>query len=151
METANSKDAIIKRMVELYSDGKDPDEVSETINKERKNTMFNRKSKWIKEAQKFAIMQIIVPSKEYFMKESLIQYEEIKEESKQIDERDKGLTIQLKALKDRNELLGLTKVGGVIEVNFTSDISDNEFLSAQNKIIDVTPQKDILDEKPEME
>lgn len=141
MEIANSKEAIIKRMVELYSDGKSAEEVADIVNRERKNTMFTSKSIWVKEAKKYAIMQIIIPEKEYFLKESLEQYEEIKDESKLIEERDKGLNIQLKALKDRNELLGLTNGQTLVQINFDSkNMSDDDFLASQNK-----PKKDILD------
>jgi hypothetical protein len=136
----------IKRAVELFNEGKRDSEVKRELEEEL-GIKIRKNSKILSEAKKHFIMALEIPTKEYYMKESLMEYDEIKERADDVRDLKEGLKIKLGALRDRNELIGLAKAGVNIEINFNSkNLSDAEFLDAMNvevkpEIIDIPLEK----------
>ena len=136
----------VKKAVELFNEGKKDNQVREELEKEL-GIKIRKNSKIISEAKKHFVMSLEIPTKEYYMKESLMEYDNIKDRADDVQDLKEGLKIKLASLRDRNELIGLAKAGVNIEINFNSkNLSDEDFLNAMNaeikpEVIDIQLEK----------
>ena len=139
--TTDVKDKVTKFAVAKFVEGLTKKEVTEAVNEEF-NTEIKYTSPIISRARQLSVDNYKVPEREHFFKDSIKQYEEITDEIASIRDREKALKLQLSALRDRNELLGLSKAAVNIEINFDSkNYKDEDYLKDRNVVIDVTPEK----------
>ncbi len=92
------------------------------------------------------VNQYPIKKSQYYLKESLLNYDRILDSAQEIEsitkqeaEFKEALSAQknqLQIIKDRNSLLGLDRQGVNIELNFSSNVPEDEFIKNQSKIID---------------
>ncbi len=92
------------------------------------------------------VNQYPVKKSEYYLKDSLMNYDrildsaqEIENITKQESEFKEALSAQknqLQIIKDRNSLLGLDRQTVNVELNFTTNVDNDSFIESQSKIID---------------
>lgn len=133
--------------IAFFTEGKTDREVARLV-ADKHGLELTSKSPVIREAKKMYIMQMEVPTKEYYLRESLADYDQIKEDANDVADLKEGLKLKVAVLRDRNELIGLSKAGVNIEVNFNSkNLSDSDFITNQN-VVDVVAVEEVKFEKP---
>lgn len=143
----------LKDAISLFNDGKTDREVAREISSKYETELTSR-SQIIKEAKKAYVLNMEIPTKEHYLKESLDDYEKIKEDANDVADLKEGLKLKVAVLRDRNELLGLAKAGVNIEINFNSkNLTDDQFLDNMNTV-DIVPVEVVkfeLAKEPEVE
>ncbi len=87
-----------------------------------------------------------IKKSQYYLKESLMNYERILDSAQEIENITKqeaeykealgAQKNQLQVIKDRNSLLGLDRQGVNIELNFNTNLDESDFINSQSKIIE---------------
>lgn len=132
--SVDDKKKVIEEATGMFQDGVNKMEISRILSA-KYDANISPNSVMLRQAKHNSVAAYVVPEKEHYFKDSLMQYEDITDEIGNIPERDKALKLQLTALKDRNELLGLAKSAVNIEINFEGkNYDDEDFLKDRNTI-----------------
>jgi len=135
------QEAVIK-IAEMMAQETPINEIIVKVKEEYPTLYLGPRCALMKEAKKHMIMNYTIEGKDYYLKESMHTYDGIMDESERIRDTKEKLKIKLNTLKDRNELLNLSKAGATVEINFNSkNYTDDDFLNDMNMTIDVKPNE----------